>query len=196
MKILPIPEIHIGENTLAVLPAFLQRINCQRILAVTDTGVMKAGIYEQLSDVLKQSKQQVILFDQVEPDPSIALVGKVVDVARKNKIEAVVGIGGGSSIDVAKIAAAMARNEGPIEKYLGTDLLDKDSLKIVAIPTTAGTGSEVTPIAILSDIQEKVKKGLVSNRIIPSIAILDPRLTVSLPPNVTAVTEWTRSFMV
>jgi alcohol dehydrogenase len=188
LKILPIPEIHIGENALAVLPAFLQRINCQKVLIVTDAGIIKARIYEQLRDVSAQAKQQVVLFDQVEPDPSIELVGQAVDMARKEKIDAVIGIGGGSSIDVAKVAAAMVNNEGPVENYLGIDLLTRDSLKIVAIPTTAGTGSEVTPIAILSDTQEKVKKGLVSNRIIPSIAILDPRLTVSLPPNVTAVT--------
>ena len=188
MKILPIPEIHIGENALAVLPSFLNRIDCKKVLVVTDTGIIKVGIYEQLSDILKQSGQEVILFDKVEPDPSIELVSKTVDIARKENIDAVVGFGGGSSIDVAKITAALVKNEGPIKKYLGIDLLTKDALDIVAIPTTAGTGSEVTPIAILSDTKEKVKKGLVSNRIIPSIAMLDPGLTVGLPPHVTSVT--------
>jgi alcohol dehydrogenase class IV len=188
MKILPIPEIHIGENALAVLPSFLQRVDSQKVMVVTDAGIVNAGIYEQLNNVLKQSSRQVILFDKVEPDPSIELVSRVVEIARKENIDTVIGIGGGSSIDIAKVTAAMVKNDGPVEKYLGIDLLEKDSLDIVAIPTTAGTGSEVTPIAILSDTKEKVKKGLVSNRIIPSLAILDPRLTVSLPQKVTAAT--------
>jgi alcohol dehydrogenase class IV len=103
-------------------------------------------------------------------------------------VDLVIGFGGGSAIDIAKSAAIMATNEAPIAGYFGIDLIPKPGLPTVMVPTTAGTGSEVTPIAILSDEGEKLKKGIVSPYLFPSIAILDPELTLGLPPNITAST--------
>ena len=186
MKILPTPEIYTGKSSLSQINSILDKISANKILVVTDKGIVKAGIYAKLEAVLKN--RQIVLFDGVESDPSIKLVEQVVKIARSNDIEAVIGIGGGSSIDTAKVAAALVTNNKDMWQYIGIELLEKDALPIIAIPTTAGTGSEVTHIAILSDEEEQLKKGIVSTRIIPKFAILDPELTVGLPPHVTAAT--------
>ncbi|VAX35259.1 Alcohol dehydrogenase [hydrothermal vent metagenome] len=188
MKILPLPEIVIGKNVLKEVPAVLKKISGRRVMVVTDPGLKKAGILKPLEAVLNEAVQEIIVFDEVAPDPSIELVSRVVDLAKKEKVDAVIGLGGGSPIDTAKVAAALVTNTKNIEAYFGIDLLEKNALPIIAIPTTAGTGSEVTPIAILSDEEEKLKKGIVSSKIIPQYAFLDPVLTVGLPPAVTAAT--------
>jgi alcohol dehydrogenase class IV len=100
----------------------------------------------------------------------------------------VIGLGGGSPIDIAKTVAVMLGNQGDIADYFGVDLVPKPGVPSLIIPTTAGTGSEVTPIAILSDEEEKLKKGVVSQHLFPRVALLDPELTLGLPPAVTAAT--------
>lgn len=188
MKILSMPEIFIGENSLKEIVNILNKLKAQKIMVVTDYGIVKVGIYEQLKNILESANKEILLFDEVEPDPEIGLVAKVAEIARNNKIDAVIGLGGGSSIDTAKVAAALVTNSKDINSYIGLDLLENDALPIIAIPTTAGTGSEVTPIAILSDNKEQLKKGIVSNKIIPKYGVLDPILTVGLPPQITSVT--------
>jgi alcohol dehydrogenase class IV len=188
MKILPAPEIYIGKSSLEQINNILNKINATKILVVTDKGIVNAGIYAKLEAILNKDSRQIVFFDEVQPDPSIKLVEQVVKIARNNNIDAVIGLGGGSSIDTAKVAAALVTNDKEMASYIGIELLEKDALPIIAIPTTAGTGSEVTHIAILSDEKEQLKKGIVSSRIIPKFAILDPELTVGLPPHVTAAT--------
>ena len=107
---------------------------------------------------------------------------------RKEGADVIIGFGGGSPLDIAKAVAVMATHEGPLTQYFGVDLVPGPGLPTVLVPTTAGTGSEVTPIAILSDEGEKLKKGIVSPYLFPSVALLDPELTVGLPPEVTAAT--------
>jgi len=109
-------------------------------------------------------------------------------VVKEHHVDVIIGIGGGSSLDIAKVTAISATNDGDITEYFGIDLVKQPGLNTILIPTTAGTGSEVTPIAILSDTREKLKKGVVSAYLLPSVAILDPGLTLSLPPKVTAST--------
>ncbi len=186
MKILPLPEILIGKDSLKEVPAILNKIGVDRVMLMTDPGLKKAGILDQLNNILNEDEREIIVFDEVEPDPSIELVSKAVDLAKREKVDAVIGLGGGSPIDTAKVAAALVTNTKDISAYFGIDLLEKEALPIIAIPTTAGTGSEVTPIAILSDEASQLKKGIVSSKIIPRHAILDPTLTVGLPSSVTA----------
>lgn len=188
MKILPTPEIYTGKSSLNDVNKILDKLNAQKVMVITDKGIVNAGIYQKLKDILSKTNKEIVLFDDVQPDPSIKLVENVVNISRNNKIEAVIGIGGGSSIDTAKVAAALINNDKEMSEYIGIELLEKEAKPIIAIPTTAGTGSEVTHIAILSDEEEQLKKGIVSTRIIPSFAILDPELTKGLPPHVTAAT--------
>lgn len=188
MKLLPMPEILIGESALEKTVPILDGLRAGKVLVVTDPGIVKAGIYDQLKTLLEAAGKTIVLFDRVLPDPEIALVREAVELARKAGVDAVIGLGGGSSLDTAKVAAALVTNPKDINAYLGVDLLEESALPTIAIPTTAGTGSEVTHIAILSDESQQLKKGLVSAKMMPRYAILDPKLTVGLPPYATAVT--------
>lgn len=188
MKIQPTPDVRFGAEMIKTLPTLLRQLGATKILLVTDPGIVRAGISAQVCTMLEQAGILVIPFNEVEPDPSIRQVNEVAEFAREQALDAVIGLGGGSSLDVAKVAAALVTNTESVDRYIGIDLLDHPALPVIAIPTTAGTGSEVTPIAILSDTEAQLKKGIVSSALIPRYALLDPTLTVSLPPNITAVT--------
>ncbi|MCJ7705783.1 MAG: iron-containing alcohol dehydrogenase, partial [Desulfobacterales bacterium] len=129
-----------------------------------------------------------VIFDGVEPDPRIEVVEKSVEKAKKEGIDLIIGLGGGSSLDIAKVTSIMITNLGKIDGFFGIDLVPNPGVPVILVPTTAGTGSEVTPIAILSDTKEKLKKGIVSPTLFPEVAIVDPKLTIGLPPSVTAFT--------
>lgn len=188
MKILPMPEVYAGENSLNEIKKILSAIKSSKVLVITDKGIINAEIYAKLKEILDSEKQQTVLFDGVQPDPSIKLVSEISEMARKEKADIIIGLGGGSSIDTAKVAAALVNNKKNINEYIGSDLIENESLPVIAIPTTAGTGSEVTPIAILSDEEEQLKKGIVSSKIIPKYVILSPELTLGMPPHITAAT--------
>jgi alcohol dehydrogenase class IV len=112
----------------------------------------------------------------------------VLEAARKENIDGVLGIGGGSAMDVAKLVAALARSAQRVEQVFGIDLLQSRALPLVCLPTTAGTGAEVSPNAILLDESDELKKGVISPHLVPDAAVVDPLLTVSVPPAVTAAT--------
>ena len=188
MKILPLPEIHIGTQSMDMLIPSLDKVSAEKVLVVTDPGIINAGIYDEVRDILDESQRRIVLFDLVEPDPSIRLVEELIEIARSENVEAVIALGGGSSIDAAKVTAALLTNDGSVRDYIGIDLLKKPSLPTIILPTTAGTGSEVTPVAILSDIEEHLKKGIASQILIPDFALLNPEFTVKMPPSVTAFT--------
>jgi len=108
--------------------------------------------------------------------------------ARKAKPDVIIGMGGGSSLDIAKATSVLMTNEGPIDKYFGMELVPKPGLPLLLIPTTAGTGSEMTSICVLSDTKNDVKKGIVSEHMFAKVVLLDPELTIGLPPALTATT--------
>jgi alcohol dehydrogenase class IV len=188
MRVLPIPDCFIGSGAIRELPGALRGLGARRLLVVTDAGVVKAGLYDTVKAALAGAAVQLELFDRVKPDPSTTFVQSAAEEARRAQVDAVLGLGGGSSIDTAKMAAALAPNRRNIDDYLGGAAFEQPVLPILAVPTTAGTGSEATHIAILSDEAAQVKKGLVSVRIMPRFAFLDPELTLALPPAITAVT--------
>jgi len=163
-------------------------LKAKRVLIVTDKGLIAAGLIEQVTDILQKAGIQQAVFDGVEADPRYEIVTDCVKAVHGEEADLVIGIGGGSPIDIAKVAAVMATNQGPITEYFGIDLVPQAGLPTIIIPTTAGTGSEVTPIAILSDHTEKLKKGIVSAHLFPNVALLDPVLTLGLPSQMTAAT--------
>jgi len=124
----------------------------------------------------------------VNTEPSVALFDRVLDAAREVRPDAVVGFGGGSPMDVAKVVAALHNGTQTLPDLLGIDLLEGRTTYLACLPTTAGTGSEVTPYAIFHDEAEQLKKGVVSSHIIPDAAYVDPDLTRTVPPGVTAAT--------
>lgn len=143
---------------------------------------------EPLVAALRARGMTVTIWHDMAGEPTLDEFQHALEAARAGAPDAVIGLGGGSAMDVAKLVAALADGRQRIEEVIGTDLLARRSLPLACIPTTAGTGSEVTPIAILGDEDEDLKKGVVSRHLVPDAAYLDPLMTVTMPPAVTAAT--------
>lgn len=182
------PRIVMGPGSIKTIGTEVKARGANRVLIVTDKGVVAAGLLKSIEESFRAVKIKYAVFDKVEPDPRYEIVADCVEMAKKERAQLLVGIGGGSPMDITKTAAIMLTNKGPIGAYFGVNLVPKPGLPIILVPTTAGTGSEVTPIAILSDEGEKLKKGIVSPYLYPAISILDAELTLGLPPHVTAAT--------
>ena len=158
----------------------------QSILFITDKGLMSLGLTEQTLKELKKISS-VEIFDDVEADPSKKTLLKAIEVGKKIKATGVIGFGGGSSMDVAKLTALILGSGENLEEAWGVANAKGPRLPLVLIPTTAGTGSEVTPVSIIT-VGEEEKKGVSSPIILPDLAILDPDLTLGLPAGTTAAT--------
>ncbi|MGF1450847.1 MAG: iron-containing alcohol dehydrogenase [Opitutales bacterium] len=178
----------IGAGALAELADALKHLGVQKPLLVTDPGLVKAGLAGRVQAVLDAASVPYAVYDKVEPDPRVEIVAECHQAAVEAGCDAFVGVGGGSSIDIAKVASILTTNPGNILDYVGIGKIPKKGAPIIAIPTTAGTGSEVTPIAVLSDTQAQLKKGVVSDFLYPDLALVDPELTLGLPPHITAAT--------
>ena len=183
-----IPRIVMGPGALKQLADEVRALKANKVLIVTDPGLIETGLVKRAEDLLAEADIKYAVFKDVEADPRYEIVADCVAMIRSENADLIVGMGGGSPIDIAKVSAVMATNKGPISEYFGIDLVPDPGLSTLIIPTTAGTGSEVTPIAILSDHTEKLKKGIVSQHLFPSTALLDPELTLGLPDHVTAAT--------
>jgi alcohol dehydrogenase class IV len=158
-----------------------------RILLVTDKGVRGAGLTADAEAALTAARMSVTVFDDVVADPPSQIIESAAALCRDQKIELVLSIGGGSALDTAKLVAYLAKSPDRLDDIYGVGLAKGQRLPMILAPTTAGTGSEVTPIAIVTTPTTE-KKGVVSPRLIPDWAILDPELTLGLPPHVTAAT--------
>src|SRR3954453_1639591 len=170
------------KKTAGPLPVFGPR----RVLFVTDKGVRGAGLTRAAEASLAQGADLTV-FEDVVADPPAHVVEAAVALAQEKGVEAVVSIGGGSALDTAKLVAYLARSDDRLDDIYGVGLAKGPRLPLLLAPTTAGTGSEVTPIAIVTTPTTE-KKGVVSPRLLPDWAILDPELTLGLPPHVTAAT--------
>lgn len=182
------PRIVMGAGAVDQAGEEVRAMGASSALVVTDPGIAGAGILDKVLASLKAAKVRSLVFKEVSPDPRYEIVRECLDSLGGFRPKAVIGLGGGSPIDIAKCTALMLTNPGDIADYMGVDLVQKPGAPTLMIPTTAGTGSEVTPIAILSDEGEKLKKGVVSPHLFPRCALLDPELTLGLPPAVTAAT--------
>ncbi|KZL12764.1 MULTISPECIES: iron-containing alcohol dehydrogenase [unclassified Pseudovibrio] len=159
----------------------------KRVFLVSDKGLMKAGLVEPVIAQLEAAGIDVTLFDDVVADPPEAIVLQAADLATSAGVDGVIGLGGGSSQDVAKLVALLVGGGEQLTDIYGVGMAKGKRLPLILIPTTAGTGSEVTPISIITT-GEAEKKGVVSPSLLPDVAILDADLTVGLPPHVTAAT--------
>ena len=154
---------------------------------ITDPGLRQLGLCDAAIASLEEAGHAVSVFDSVEADPSRATLMTAVDAARAAGANGIVGFGGGSSMDVAKLVALLLGSGEPLDEAWGVGQAKGPRLPLVLVPTTAGTGSEVTPVSIIT-IGEEEKRGISSPVILPDIAVLDPDLTLSLPAAVTAAT--------
>jgi len=158
----------------------------EKILFITDKGLMSLGLTDPTIKELKKNGS-VEVFDDVEADPSQKTLLNAIEIGKKIKATGVIGFGGGSSMDVAKLSALILGSNENLEEAWGVANAKGPRLPLVLIPTTAGTGSEVTPISIIT-VGEEEKKGVSSSLILPDLAILDPELTLGLPASTTAAT--------
>jgi alcohol dehydrogenase class IV len=159
----------------------------EAILFITDPGLRRLGLCDQALASFEEEGRSVTIFDQVEADPSLATLMKAVEAGRAAGATGVVGFGGGSSLDVAKLAALLIGSNEDLDSAWGVGNAKGPRLPLVLVPTTAGTGSEVTPVSIIT-VGEEEKRGVSSPVILPDVAVLDAELTLGLPPSITAAT--------
>ncbi|HWE48013.1 MAG TPA: iron-containing alcohol dehydrogenase [Caulobacteraceae bacterium] len=159
----------------------------KRVMVVTDPGLKHAGLIDGPLQSLRDAGVEPVLFSEVLADPPQACVERAVEIARAERIDGVVGLGGGSSMDTAKLVALLVGSNASLAQVWGVDVAQGPRLPLIQVPTTAGTGSEVTPIAIVTTPTDE-KRGVVTRWLLPDLALLDPVLTTGLPPAVTAAT--------
>jgi len=181
-------KVIFGNGTAGQVGKEAQQFGAKKALIVTDKGVVKAGLLASVQDSLKEQKIDFDIFDKVEAEPPAANVDEGAQTAIANGVDIVIGVGGGSSLDVAKGIAIMAKNKGKILDYAGTDLVPQRGLPRILLPTTAGTASEVTRTIVIMDEKRTLKMAVHSNYALADVAIVDPLLTLSMPPKVTADT--------
>ena len=185
-------RIVFGWGAIGQLPATLDGFGGRRPLVVTDPGVARCGLLARVTDLLTNSKIDHSIFDRVEGNPTEASVYPGVDIYRSEHCDSVIALGGGSALDAAKAIRLKATHNLPLEEYddlkNGGDRISADVPPMIAIPTTAGTGSEVGRSTVITLKATGRKTVIFSPHLIPSVAIADPELTVALPPHLTAAT--------
>ncbi|PUU86005.1 MAG: iron-containing alcohol dehydrogenase, partial [Halanaerobium sp.] len=174
-------KIKFGKNKIEELNDSLKSFGAKRIMLVVDQGIIEAGLIDKIEKILKESDFDYFIFDQVKPDPTIEIVNSGVRFLLNNNIDALVAVGGGSPIDTAKAIRA---------SFSKTELAEKitaDKLPLITIPTTSGSGSEVTKAIVIKDENTKKKFAVANENLAPDISIVDPVMTKTLPPYLTAV---------
>ena len=180
-------KIYMGYNILYNIKE-TQEWGKKALIVTGKNFALKSGIVDKVQSLLKEESVNTEKFCDVESDPCVETIDKGAKICRDLKCDCVIGIGGGSAIDAAKAIAIMAKNTGSIRDYFGEDKFANDPLPIIAVPTTAGTGSEVAKYSVIVDWSIPNKKTISSDKILPKISILDPTLTVSLPIDLTVFT--------
>lgn len=178
----------VGCNASSFAGREAKKLGGTKALIVTDRNLTEMGFLSGIESSLDSEKIDYELFDEVTAEPTVDYVEKGLDLYRRSKCDFIIALGGGSPIDTAKAVCIMASNPGAIQDYKGLDKVPRPGAPLIAIPTTAGTGSETTIFTIITDTKTNVKMLIGSPLILPSVALVDPLLTVSSPPSVTAAT--------
>jgi len=181
-------DVVFGNEAIRELPSMLKEYGAERVMVVYDAGVKMAGIAEKVLEQVETAGVQVTIFDGVVPNPTNEAVEAAAALAKQENIDVFVAVGGGSSIDLAKAANILMTNPGPIGRYGGIGLVKNKVLPLIAVPTTAGTSSEITNVVALTDTQAVCKYVIIDNKIVADKVIADPEFTKTMPPSVTAAT--------
>ena len=190
-RFLPIPQptLLVGPGSSGRLGQAVAGFGHKKILIVTDAMIAKLGLLKDLTDALEAGGARYVVFDEITPDAPIPLIERGIAFYRKNGCDAIVAFGGGSSMDAAKaIAVSIANPRKSLRKLAGYFKGLRPAVPVYAVPTTAGTGSEVTVAAVVSDPEKQSKLVIVDTRLVPRMAALDPALMTGLPPHITAAT--------
>ena len=185
---IPQPTLLVGPGSSGRLGQAIAGFGHRKILIVTDSIISKLGLLNSLTDALSAGGAQFVVFDEITPDAPIPLIQKGIDFFHEHDCDAIVAFGGGSSMDASKAIAVAVANPKPLNQLAGYLKGLRTPIKIYAVPTTAGTGSEVTVAAVISDPVTHKKLVIVDPRMVPKMAALDPTLMTGLPPHITAAT--------
>jgi len=177
-----------GRGVVSRVAEVARELGGSSAMLVADAGVVKLGFADRITADLRAAGLTVTLFDHVQPNPRDVHCVEAADMARENRVDVFIGVGGGSSIDTAKCAAVLVTNGGHPRDWEDFGALKAAPVPVIAVPTTAGTGSEVSPSAIITDTVRRKKMNLFDPRICPRVALVDPDLTMSMPPALTAST--------
>lgn len=178
-------RVHFGHGSRGQLPRILP-MHGSRVLAVVDPFLVGSRVLDDLVASLIDAGQKVRVHADITPELPVDTIDAGAAVAREHGTEVIVAIGGGSALDAAKLIALLCSYDGPLSRYYGENLVPGAVLPVVAVPTTAGTGSEVTPVAVVSDPERELKVGVSSPFLVPVAAVVDPDLTLGAPAAVTA----------
>jgi alcohol dehydrogenase len=179
-------SVIIGGGASAELLPQLRRLGAKRVLVVTDAFMVKSGVVARLLAPLQENGMEIAVFDGVQPDPTVQNVRDGLALYRSSGAEAVVAIGGGSPLDAGKAISILTTNPEPLADYMGYHKIPKAGAPLLAIPTTAGTGSEVTKVAVITDTERDVKMMILDQHLLPVVALVDYELTLSMPAPLTA----------
>jgi alcohol dehydrogenase len=174
-----------GRSSAAQIGDIAGSLNVKKIQIVTDKGVSGSGILDNILAPLKAAGISAVVFDEVEYNPTVQTIDKAAGRFADDGCDGVIAVGGGSPMDVGKCVAVLANNPGSASDYLGVDLVKNDGRVCICVPTTAGTAAEITDVAVMNDPEKKLKGGIRSPQIAPTVALLDPVLTLTLPPGPT-----------
>lgn len=178
----------IGRDGITMIPHFLSRLSAKKVLVVTDKGLIKLGTAGKVTSVLDEAGIEYLIYDGVQPNPTTRIVYEALDFYQKNDCGALIAIGGGSPIDVAKAVSILSANGGKIEDYNGVNKSKRHGAPVIAVNTTAGTGSECTRAYVVTDEETKSKMLMVDTNCLAHLALNDPMLMVGMPPSLTAAT--------
>jgi alcohol dehydrogenase len=178
-------RIHFGYGSRAQLPDVLA-LHGSRVLAVVDPFLPGTDLFESTMAGLRSAGFEVLVYSDILPELPVASLAVAGDAARDYAPDVILAIGGGSAIDAAKLIGLLAIHDGPLSRYYGENAVPAPTLPLVVIPTTAGTGSEATPVAVVSDPERELKVGISSPYLVPAAAIVDPEFTLGAPASVTA----------
>ncbi|GAA0499489.1 iron-containing alcohol dehydrogenase [Salinibacillus aidingensis] len=183
------PVLLEGENSLSELPPLLKRKHLDKVLIVTDEGIRSIGLMDQMLEAFKKEGIHYVIYDQVVPNPTIGNIENALKVYKNNNCKGIIAFGGGSPMDCAKgVGARVARPGKPVPKLKGLLKIRKEIPPLIAVPTTAGTGSEATVASVVSNPDTHEKYAIMDLSLIPQFAVLDPLLTQKLPPHITSTT--------
>jgi alcohol dehydrogenase class IV len=176
----------VGAGAVQHLAGCVQRLGAHRALLVTDSFLMSNGTAQRVIDHLQENNIEVSVFAEVQPDPTIQNVEAGLEVLQSSEADLIIALGGGSPIDAAKAIAVLATNPAPLSQYMGYHKIPRAGVPLIAIPTTAGTGSEVTKVTVITDSIRNVKMMMLDAHLLPTAALVDYQLTMTMPPSLTA----------
>lgn len=179
-------DIIFGKGCLQRLPKVLQKAGCDTVYLISDPGLKSVGVVDKVETIIRDAGVFYADYLDVQPNPTVDIVNAALEGYKSSGAKCIVALGGGSPMDVAKAVGILATYGGKIMDYVGLDKVPGPTVPLIAIPTTAGTGSEVTASSVITDTETNYKMSVISDNLIPSYALLDPELIMTLPASVAA----------